>query len=64
VRLAHAEALRATGDTDGARRVLDDARARLLAIAARIPDPAYRQTFLEGVPEHARILALAAADHG
>jgi hypothetical protein len=61
VRLAHAEALHATGAADGARRAIDDARARLLAIAARIPDPAYRQGFLEDVPEHARTLALARA---
>ncbi len=61
VRLAHAEALHATGAADGARRAIDDARARLLATAARIPDPAHRQGFLEGVPEHARTLALARA---
>ena len=61
VRLAHAEALHVTGAADGARRAIDDARARLLATAARIPDPAYRQAFLEGVPEHARTLALARA---
>jgi eukaryotic-like serine/threonine-protein kinase len=61
VRLAHAEALHATGAADGARRAIDDARARLLATAARIPDPAIRQGFLDGVPEHARTLALARA---
>jgi hypothetical protein len=61
VRLAHAEALHATGDADGARRAIGDARARLLAAAARIPDPAYRQSFLEAVPEHARTVALARA---
>ncbi|HSJ99831.1 MAG TPA: AAA family ATPase [Kofleriaceae bacterium] len=61
VRLAHAEALHATGAADGARRAIDDARARLLSTAARIPDPAFRQGFLEAVPEHARTLALARA---
>jgi eukaryotic-like serine/threonine-protein kinase len=59
VRLAHAEALHATGDADGARRAIADARARLLAIAAKIPDLAYRQSFLDGVPENARTFALA-----
>ena len=61
VRLAHAEALHATGALDGARRAIDDARARLLAIAARIPDPDYRAGFLANVPEHVRTLALARA---
>jgi tetratricopeptide (TPR) repeat protein len=61
VRLAHAEALHATGAHDAARRAIADARARLLAIAAKIPDPAYRQSFLDGVPENARTLALARA---
>jgi hypothetical protein len=31
----------------------------LLRIADRIDDPAYRQSFLECVPENARTLALA-----
>ncbi|HWU90827.1 MAG TPA: hypothetical protein VN253_26355, partial [Kofleriaceae bacterium] len=61
VRLAHAEALHATGAHDGARRVIAEARARLLATAGEIPDPAYRQSFLEHVPENARTLALARA---
>jgi hypothetical protein len=60
VRLVHAEALHATGAHDAARRAITDARARLLAIAAKIPDPAYRASFLEHVPENARTLALAA----
>jgi eukaryotic-like serine/threonine-protein kinase len=61
VRLAHAEALHATGAHDAARRVIADARARLLATADRIADPAYRQSFRKGVPENARTLALADA---
>ncbi|HSK00217.1 MAG TPA: protein kinase [Kofleriaceae bacterium] len=61
VRLAHAEALHATGAGDAARRAIDDARARLLATASRIDDPAYRRSFLEDVPENARTLALARA---
>jgi tetratricopeptide (TPR) repeat protein len=61
VRLVHAEALHATGAHDAARRAIADARARLLAIADKIPDPAYRASFLDHVPENARTLALAVA---
>ena len=61
VRLAHAEALHATGAHDAARRAIADARARLVAIADKIADPAYKTSFLEDVPENARTLALAHA---
>ncbi|HWO23405.1 MAG TPA: protein kinase [Kofleriaceae bacterium] len=61
VRLAHAEALHATGAHDAARRAIADARARLEAIAGRIADPGYRRSFLEDVPENRRTLALALA---
>jgi hypothetical protein len=61
LRLAHAEALHATGAHDAAARAITDARARLLAIADRITDPAYQASFLERVPENARTLALADA---
>jgi eukaryotic-like serine/threonine-protein kinase len=61
VRLAHAEALHAIGDGDAARRAIGHARTQLLAIADKIPDPAYRRSFLGNVPENARILALARA---
>jgi eukaryotic-like serine/threonine-protein kinase len=61
VRLVHAEALHATGAHDAARRAIADARARLLAIADKIPDPGYKASFLDHVPENARTLALAAA---
>jgi eukaryotic-like serine/threonine-protein kinase len=61
VRLAHAEALHATGAHDAARRVIADARTHLRAIAGRIADPAYQRSFLEHVPENARTLALARA---
>jgi tetratricopeptide (TPR) repeat protein len=61
VRLAHAEALHATGAHDAARRAIADARTRLLGIAGRIADPAYQRSFLEHVPENVRILALARA---
>ncbi|HWO26592.1 MAG TPA: hypothetical protein VNO30_48015, partial [Kofleriaceae bacterium] len=61
VRLIHAEALRTAGAHDAACRAITDARTHLLAIAGRIPDPAYRRSFLENVPENARTLALARA---
>jgi eukaryotic-like serine/threonine-protein kinase len=61
VRLAHAEALHATGAHDAARRAIGDARADLLATAGRIGDPHHRHSFLHGVPENARTLALAGA---
>jgi hypothetical protein len=44
VRLAHAEALRATGDRDAARRAIADARTHLLAIADKIAPAALRRT--------------------
>jgi hypothetical protein len=59
IRLVHAEALHAIGDTDGAAAALVDARARLLARAGKIADAELRRSFLERVPENARILALA-----
>jgi eukaryotic-like serine/threonine-protein kinase len=61
VRLAHTEALHATGAHDAARRALAAARAKLFEIAGRIPDPGFRGSFLEDVPENARTLALARA---
>ena len=59
VRLAHAEALHATGAHDAAHAAIAQARARVLAIAARIADPGYRASFLAQVPENARTLTLA-----
>jgi tetratricopeptide (TPR) repeat protein len=64
VRLAHAEALQATGAHDAAARAIADARARLLAIADKIADPACKTSFLERVPENARTLVLADAWQG
>jgi hypothetical protein len=61
VRLAHAEALHATGAHQASRQAITDARARLFTVADRIDDPGYKQSFLENVPENARILALARA---
>jgi len=61
VRLVHARALIASGDTTNARRAIDEACAILKASAERIGDPAQRATFLTEVPEHARTLALVDA---
>jgi tetratricopeptide (TPR) repeat protein len=41
-------------------RALAEARDRLLARAAKIGDPALRRSFLERVPDNARVLSLAA----
>ncbi|WP_437669162.1 protein kinase domain-containing protein [Sorangium sp. So ce131] len=57
--LAHAEALEACGAREEARSAIANARERLLSRAARITNPAWRASFLENVPEHARTLALA-----
>jgi hypothetical protein len=59
LRLTRAEALHAAGALDAARAAIADARARLLAMAGTIEDPAYRASFLGEVPENARTLALA-----
>jgi tetratricopeptide (TPR) repeat protein len=61
MRLVRAEALHAAGAHDEARAAITEARARLLATAERIHDPAFRTSFLERVPENARTLELAHA---
>ncbi|MGK4000626.1 serine/threonine-protein kinase [Sorangium sp. So ce1024] len=61
VHLAWAEALHACGDGDAARAALATARDQLHAEADAIDSPALRRSFLEAVPEHARLLALAEA---
>jgi tRNA A-37 threonylcarbamoyl transferase component Bud32/tetratricopeptide (TPR) repeat protein len=53
IRLAHVEALVATGDADGARAALATAKARVLARAKTIHDADLRRAFLEDVAEHA-----------
>jgi eukaryotic-like serine/threonine-protein kinase len=53
------ESLHATGDLDAARAALREIRDDLLARAARITEPAYRQSFLANVSPHQRLLALA-----
>ena len=65
VRLVYAEALAAQGaqgaqgaESPGALVAAVSARDRLLTRAARISDPAWRERFLQHVPENARTLAL------
>jgi tetratricopeptide (TPR) repeat protein len=59
VRLAYVQALRATGDEEGARAALATAAGRLAARAARIRDPELRRSFLEEIHTHRKTLALA-----
>jgi hypothetical protein len=49
------------GDSEGARRTIAIARDKLLARASTLPNPRFKQSFLENVEEHARTLALADA---
>ncbi|WP_437677064.1 protein kinase domain-containing protein [Sorangium sp. So ce131] len=56
-----AEALHASGEVEAAREVLREARDALLARADKIPDPAYRRSFLENIAARARTLELARA---
>jgi tetratricopeptide (TPR) repeat protein len=60
-RLALAEALEAGGAPDRAREALVEARAILLAKAEKIGAPALQRSFVERVPEHARVAHLAHA---
>jgi tetratricopeptide (TPR) repeat protein len=59
IRLALAECLTATGDALAAHGALDKAASRILASAEAIDDPAARESFLNRIPEHRRILELA-----
>jgi tetratricopeptide (TPR) repeat protein len=61
VRLVHAKALQAGGREADAARAIAAARDHLLARAARIGDPVWRERFLSQVGENAETLALAAA---
>ncbi|WP_437954294.1 protein kinase [Sorangium sp. So ce119] len=61
VHLAWAEALDACGDEVAARAALANAFNELRAEADAIESASLRRSFLEGVPEHARIRALAEA---
>ncbi|WP_437316637.1 serine/threonine-protein kinase [Sorangium sp. So ce385] len=64
VRAVFAEALWAAGDREGARAALAEAEARLGERAGKIADPAWRASFVERVPEHARTAALRGAWDG
>lgn len=59
IRLEHAEALLATGDTAAAGEAIVAARERVLARARTIADEDLRGAFLHAVAENARILELA-----
>ncbi len=61
VLLVHAEALAAAGDSGAACAAIAAARARLMARARRIVDPARRASFLGRVAANARTLELARA---
>ncbi|MCC7536871.1 MAG: protein kinase [Deltaproteobacteria bacterium] len=61
VRLTHAERLHASGRHLEAARAIGVARDVLLARVAKIADARWRERYLRDVPEHARILALAAS---
>ncbi len=60
VRLAHVEALEASGERAARDAALAAARARLEERASAIEDARGRESFLRDVPENARTLALAA----
>ncbi len=59
IRLIYAEALMATGEHDGARAAIIEARDRLLARASKIKNAAWKRAFLNRVFENARTLARA-----
>jgi eukaryotic-like serine/threonine-protein kinase len=61
IRLAYALALDGLGHHDPAATAYADGRDRLLERASRISDDEWRNSFLEGVPDHARTLQLAQA---
>jgi len=59
IQLVEIEACLACGETGVARRLVVDALERLQERAARIGEPAWQETFLTAIPEHARIMALS-----
>ena len=58
VRLIHAETLLASGRRDEAARAVAEVASRLRLDAHRLEHARHRRSFLEGVPEHARLLEL------
>jgi eukaryotic-like serine/threonine-protein kinase len=63
IRLTWAEALTAAGCEPEARTAILTAHERLLERAGSIEDPQLRASFLENVPESARVVALLARAH-
>jgi tetratricopeptide (TPR) repeat protein len=61
VRLAHVEALLASGQADEARAAAKTARDHILGRAATIDDLDLRASFLGNIPEHRRTFEIAAA---
>jgi len=61
IRVEHALALEAVGEHAQAVEVLRTARDRLVTCANKIVDAALRESFLQRVPENARIMELARA---
>ena len=59
VHLVYAQALDATGNRPQARQIVKLAQALLQSQADKIGDPAMRSSFLEAVPEHRELSALA-----
>jgi hypothetical protein len=57
----YAEALSAAGKATDFAAAIAEARERLLARAAKISDPAWRERFLTAVAENDRTLALASS---
>jgi serine/threonine protein kinase/tetratricopeptide (TPR) repeat protein len=60
LRTTNALSLRGVGREAEGRAAIAEARRRLLERAERIHDPAWRRSFLEGVVDNARVIALAA----
>jgi tetratricopeptide (TPR) repeat protein len=61
IAVSYVEALLANGERDSAREVLSTTRAWLDEQAAKIDDPAERQSYLTRVREHARVRELLAS---
>ena len=59
IRLAYAECLAASSDLVEARQVITKAMERLSKQAGSIDNPEWRQSFLNRIPEHRRIIELS-----
>jgi hypothetical protein len=59
IRLVYAEAHYYTGDVEGGKNAIAEARDRLLARAYAIKNKVWRKSFLERVRENVRTLARA-----